>query len=450
MSEPTVPTSPAGTAPVPAKPADLRRTILGASVGNIIEQYDFAIYSSIAALVFGKVFFPELGTVTALLASFSTYAVGFLARPLGGVISGHFGDLYGRKKLLVAMLLTAGLATTLIGVIPTYASIGFWAPLLLVLLRFVQGVSYGGEYSGAVLMVNESAPRRRSGFYTGFVPASSSIGVVLANFVILLCALMPAEQFRTWGWRMPFLASIVLVVVGLVIRARMAESGAFSTMKAAASDKAKRRPVVEAIKENPKEIVLVLGVCLGFGAVNYVLVAWVLSYLKVSGLASAQVGLIGLVVGQCCYAVSTLVSSAVSDRVGRRTVMLAGASVFVVLAFPLFWLIGTGNPVLIWLAMALGLVAAGMVYGPMSSLMCELFATKHRYSGSSAGVQVGLTLGGGLSPLVATSLFGLTGTTWSISLLLAVAGAVCLVSVYFVDEPGALRARASELAAVES
>lgn len=410
----------------------LRRTVAGSVVGNIIEQYDFVLYGSVAALVFGKLFFPTFDPTVALLAAFGTYSVGFIARPLGSLVAGHVGDLRGRKGVLVAMLLIAGISTTAMGLLPTYAVVGIWAPLFLVTLRFVQGFSFGGEYGGAILMVSETAPREKRGFYTGFIPASSAVGGLLSTGVLFALSFMPAETFEAWGWRVPFLASIILVVTGLIIRLRLKETPVYKN--AETQGKTTRKPILEVIKANPKELLLAAGISFGFGTLTYGVVTWLLSYITNNLKLDAGVGLIALTIAFVFYGLSDWVSSAISDRVGRRPVILTGGTAFAVWSFPMFALIDTKNSILITLAMAVALILCGMIYGPLASLISELFATKFRYSGASMGYQLGQTLGGGFSPLIATALYAATRASWSVALYLVAAGLITAACVFFLTE----------------
>jgi MHS family shikimate/dehydroshikimate transporter-like MFS transporter len=410
------------------------RVALASFVGTAIEWYDFFIYGTAAALVFGQLFFPPnedplIGT----LAAFATYAVGFAARPVGGVVFGHFGDRVGRKSMLVITILTMGLATFLIGLLPTYARVGIWAPVLLVVLRLIQGFSVGGEWGGAALMTVEHAPEGRRGYYGSWTMAASPAGAMLATGAFALASGLPDEQFLAWGWRLPFLFSIVLVGVGLFIRLRILETPAFERIKGAGAEA--RLPVVEAVRDHPRSVLLAAGMYLGFNTFIFVLFTFMLSYATTQlGLPRAVV-LQATVVGGAVQIASVLAFSALSDRVGRRPVMLAGAAFLALYAFPLFWLVNTGSPALIFLALAIGFFGSAAIFGPMAAFIAESFDTKVRYSGASLGYQMGAVLGGGLSPFVATALLAWSGgASWSVSVYLVLGTLISLLSVYLLAE----------------
>jgi metabolite-proton symporter len=410
------------------------RVALASFVGTAIEWYDFFIYGTAAALVFGQLFFPPnedplIGT----LAAFATYAVGFAARPVGGVVFGHFGDRAGRKSMLVITILTMGLATFLIGLLPTYAQVGIWAAVLLVVLRLIQGFSVGGEWGGAALMTVEHAPEGRRGYYGSWTMAASPAGAMLATGAFALASGLPDEQFLAWGWRLPFLFSIVLVGVGLFIRLRILETPAFERIKGAGAEA--RLPVVEAVRDHPRSVLLAAGMYLGFNTFIFVLFTFMLSYATTQlGLPRAVV-LQATVVGGAVQIASVLAFSALSDRVGRRPVMLAGAAFLALYAFPLFWLVNTGSPALIFLALAIGFFDSAAIFGPMAAFIAESFDTKVRYSGASLGYQMGAVLGGGLSPFVATALLAWSGgASWSVSVYLVLGTPISLLSVYLLAE----------------
>ena len=410
------------------------RVALASFVGTAIEWYDFFIYGTAAALVFGQLFFPPnedplIGT----LAAFATYAVGFAARPVGGVVFGHFGDRVGRKSMLVITILTMGLATFLIGLLPTYAQVGIWAPVLLVVLRLIQGFSVGGEWGGAALMTVEHAPEGRRGYYGSWTMAASPAGAMLATGAFALASGLPDEQFLAWGWRLPFLLSIVLVGVGLFIRLRILETPAFERIKEAGAEV--RLPVVEAVREHPRSVLLAAGMNLGFNTFIFVLFTFMLSYATTQLGLPRGVVLQATVVGGAVQIASVLAFSALSDRVGRRPVMLAGAAFLALYAFPLFWLVNTGSAALIFLALAIGFFGSAAIFGPMAAFIAESFDTKVRYSGASLGYQMGAVLGGGLSPFVATALLAWSGgASWSVSVYLVLGALMSLVSVYLLAE----------------
>ena len=410
------------------------RVALASFVGTAIEWYDFFIYGTAAALVFGQLFFPPnedplIGT----LAAFATYAVGFAARPVGGVVFGHFGDRVGRKSMLVITILTMGLATFLIGLLPTYAQVGIWAPVLLVVLRLIQGFSVGGEWGGAALMTVEHAPEGRRGYYGSWTMAASPAGAMLATGAFALASGLPDEQFLAWGWRLPFLLSIVLVGVGLFIRLRILETPAFERIKEAGAEV--RLPVVEAVREHPRSVLLAAGMNLGFNTFIFVLFTFMLSYATTQLGLPRGVVLQATVVGGAVQIASVLAFSALSDRVGRRPVMLAGAAFLALYAFPLFWIVNTGSAALIFLALAIGFFGSAAIFGPMAAFIAESFDTKVRYSGASLGYQMGAVLGGGLSPFVATALLAWSGgASWSVSVYLVLGALMSLVSVYLFAE----------------
>lgn len=409
------------------------RVIASSVVGNVIEQFDFAIYGSMAALVFGPLFFPEFSPLAGTLAALATFAVGFVARPLGSIFFGHYGDRIGRKSMLVLCLLIAGSATFLMGVLPTYAAIGIWAPVLLVTVRFVQGFSFGGEYAGAVLMVAEYAPVERRGFFSGFVPAGSPVGLMLANGTVLLVALMPREEFLAWGWRLPFLFSIVLVAIGLYIRLKIYETPAFRRVRETGTEA--RMPIVDVLRRSPGRVLLAGGISFGFAAIFYITIIFLLSYGTSQLGISGSMLLVGTIIGAVFQIATILGFNALSDRVGRRPVIIGGALVSAAFAFPFFWLLQTGVPALVWLAITVMMVSSGAIYGPLAVLLAELFGTRLRYSGASIGYQLGATVGGGFSPLIAASILAWSGGgPWPVSLYLVVVGLVAAACTYLLTE----------------
>ena len=411
----------------------LKQVITASVVGNIIEQYDFLLYGSMAALVFSQLFFPNFSPLAATLASFSTFAVGFVARPLGSVVCGHYGDRIGRKSMLVLTLTIAGVSTFLMGLLPSYATIGVWAPILLVTLRFAQGFSFGGEYAGAVLMVAEYAPPERRGFFSGFVPAGSPVGLLLATLTVLLVSLLPGEQFLAWGWRLPFLFSAVLVIVGLFIRLRILDTPAFRQVRETGTEA--RMPIVDVLRTNLDKVLMAAGISLGFTALLYIVIVWMLSYGTGTLGLPRETLLAGTLVGSLFQAAAVLGFSALSDRIGRRPVIIAGALLSAAFAFPFFWLLETGSPGLVILAMTVILCTGAAVYGPLAVMLAELFGTRLRYSGASIGYQFGATIGGGFSPLIATALVAWAGgASWGVALYVLVVSVVAAVCTYLLAE----------------
>src|SRR5215211_7498151 len=409
------------------------RVALASFVGTAIEGYDFFIYGIAAALVFGQLFFPNEDPLIGTLAAFATFAVGFVARPVGGVVFGHFGDKLGRKPMLVITILTMGLATFLIGLLPTYAQIGIWAPILLVALRLIQGFSVGGEWGGAALMTVEHAPEGRRSYYGSWTMAAGTAGVMLATGVYAAFSGLSDEQFLVWGWRVPFLLSIFFVGVGVFIRLKILESPTFARLKEAGVQA--QMPIVEALREYPKSVLATAGMNVGFSTFIYVLFTFMLTYATGQLGVERSVVLIGTVIGGLVQIASVLAFSALTDRIGRRPVMLAGAAFLALYAFPLFWLVDTGNAAVIVLAMSIGFFGSAAIFGPMAAFISETFGTRVRYTGASLGYQTGAVLGGGLSPFIATALLVWSdGASWSVSVYLVLGAMVSLASIYLLTE----------------
>ena len=378
---------------------NMRRVAMTSLAGTSIEWYDFFLYGTAAAVIFPKAFFPqELPTMVLLIISFSTLAVGFLARPLGGIIFGHFGDRIGRKRTLVVALMMMGVATTLIGFLPTYASIGIAAPLLLVALRFIQGLAIGGQWGGAMLLVTESAPSDQRGWYGAYAQAGAPMGVILANLAFIgVSSSMSDEAFMDWGWRLPFIASIVLIGISMYIQLKIEDTEAFRSLSDAqsANDKpaaaVEHSPVVEAIRKYPKRIMLAAGAFLSVQVTFYILIAFVIAY----GMNSPSVELsrdtmlTAVLVAAAIMVPTQFYFSGLSDRVGRKNVYRWGAILTGIWGFILFPLIDTGDPMMIGFAITMGLLFLGMQYGPQAAYFTELFSTEVRYSGASLGYQIG-------------------------------------------------------------
>jgi MFS family permease len=367
------------------------------------------------------------------MAAFGTFAVGFIARPLGGVVFGHYGDKLGRKAMLSATLMLMGLATFAVGLLPTYGTLGAWAPALLVVLRLVQGFGLGGEWGGAVLMAVEHAPPNRRGFYGSWPQMGAPAGMLLATAVFSIFSRLSEEQFLAWGWRVPFLLSSVLIGMGVFIRLRVAESPVFQHRKPEPA--APRIPVLDALRTYPKQILLAMGARFAENGFFYIITTFVLSYgTERLGLPRSTF-LNGVLVAMAVHLVAIPAFGAASDRFGRRPVYLTGAVGCGLMAFPFFWLLDTKETGLIWLAISLGIVAHAAMYGPQASFFSELFGTRVRYSGASLGYQLASVFAGGLSPVIATALLTRSGgQAWPVSLYMVVLAVVTLVSVYLSAE----------------
>ena len=388
----------------------MSRIAFASFIGTAIKFYDFYIYGLAAALVFPGLFFPELSPASGLLASFATYGVAFLARPLGGAVFGHFSDRVGRKVILIVSLLLMGISTFLVGVLPGYATIGILAPILLVVLRFLQGIGLGGEWSGAVLMTAEHAPGGKWAFYSGFPQVGPALGYLLsAGIFLLLVSALSQEQFAAWGWRAPFLFSLVLVGVGLFIRARLAKTPVFRRVMETRTEA--RIPVMEVIRAYPGTLVLASLAGILVFSFFYIVTVFSISY------GVAQLGLPQSTMLYCVMiavvfmGIGILFFATISDRVGRRNLALFSTGFVGLWAFPMFWLVDTGNPVLIALAFSVGLFAWSAMYGPMGAFFSELFGTRVRYSGSSLSYAFSGVLGAALAPVIAVRLLAATGAS---------------------------------------
>lgn len=432
------------TAPLDER--SIRRIALTALAGTSIEWYDFFLYGTAAALIFPKAFFAaDLPPVIALLASFSTFAVGFIARPIGGIIFGHYGDRIGRKKALVVALVLMGTATTLIGCLPTYAAIGAAAPLLLIVLRFAQGIAIGGQWGGAVLIATENAPPERRGFYGSFAQVGAPVGVILANLAFLLISANTSpEAFMQWGWRVPFLVSVVLIGLALYVQLRLEDTVEFLKVQTRAA-RAPRSPVLEALRTHPKQIALAAGAFLAVQVPFYILIAFVIAYgTSTAGPAvSRNTMLAAVLVGAVAMIPALLLAAAWSDRHGRRGVYMTGAALLAVWSFAIFPLIDTGSFLWICVSLAVGQMLVAMMYGPQAAFVAEMFSTEVRYSGASLGYQLGAILGGGFAPIIATALLAEYRDTVGISIYMAIACAITVWSTWLLGETAGSRARAA-------
>jgi MFS transporter, MHS family, shikimate and dehydroshikimate transport protein len=404
-------------------------------IGTAIEWYDFFLYGTAAALIFNKLFFPTFDPWVGTLLAFATYALGFVARPLGGLVFGHYGDTIGRKTMLYLTLLIMGVATAVIGLLPTYETAGTWAAVLLIACRLVQGFGLGGEWGGAVLMAVEHAPENRRGFYGSWPQLGAPLGLVLGTLVFsIFSATMNDADFIAWGWRLPFLFSIVLVIIGLWIRFTLAESPEFQKVKEAKQET--KMPIIEAIRMHPKNILLAMGARFAENGFFYIYATFVLAYATQALGMNRQVVLNGVLIAAAFETFTIPAFGALSDRVGRRPVYIGGAVFSALMSFPLFMLLATKTPQLAWIAIILGLaVGHAAMYGPQASFFSELFGTKVRYSGVSLGYNLASIFAGALSPLIATSLMAMyKPETWPISAYMIVLAVITIVSVYYASE----------------
>ena len=422
------------------KESNIKKVALTSLAGTSIEWYDFFLYGAAAGLVFPKLFFGDASPTTALILSFLTFAAGFIARPVGGIIFGHFGDLIGRKKTLVIALMLMGISSTLIGLLPTYATIGVAAPILLTLLRFAQGIAIGGQWGGAMLLVTESAPKEKRGYYGAFAQAGAPIGVILANLAFIGVGLFTNEEsFLAWGWRIPFLASFVLIIISLYIQLKLEDTKAFKELESLKEQSPikkkviKSSPILEAIRKYPQRISLAAGAFLSVQVTFYILIAFLLAYGVETTDFNRDDLLMAVLIGSAIMVPTQFYFSAYSDRHGRKGVFMAGAALTALWAFAIFPLMASGSFILAVAAIAVGLTFLGMMYGPQAAFFAELFSTEVRYSGASLGYQLGAIIGGSFAPIIATLLWKNYDIFW-VSVYIAFASILSLISVYMLTE----------------
>jgi len=403
----------------------LRRVVMASLIGTTVEWYDFFLYGSAAALVFNKLFFPEFDPLTGTLLAFATYALGFVARPVGGIVFGHYGDRIGRKRLLMLSLVMMGVATVLIGLLPTYAQIGIWAPLALIGLRLVQGFAVGGEWGGAVLMAAEHGDSERRGFWASWPQAGVPAGNLLAAAVLAIMAEVQSEaDFLNWGWRVPFVLSALLVVVGWYIRNRVAESPMFAK-ELDEAEAPPKVPAMEVLRERPKALVLGAGLRVGENISYYILTVFSLTYLVDVSKESRSLALNALLIGAAVQFFAIPLFALLSDKIGRRPVYAFGAFGLAVWCFVMFGLLGSGDNLSIILALVIGLVLHGAMYGPQAAFITELFPTRIRYSGVSLAYQLTSIVAGSLAPIIALWLYKDYGSATPVAVYV---GAACFIS----------------------
>ena len=423
----TMRTAHSGSAPKES----VRRVALASMVGTSIEWYDFFVFGTASALVFGRLFFPTFSALAGTLAAFASFAVGFIARPVGGLVFGHIGDRIGRKTTLVLTLTMMGLATFLMGLMPTYAAIGVWAPILMVALRFVQGLAVGGEWGGAVLMATEHSRGDRRGFFGSFAQIGSAVGGLMSNGIFLALQRLPESEFQAWGWRVPFLVSIVLVLVGLFIRLRIMESPIFARMKE--TRRLAKVPAVELLRFDARNVLLAAGLYLAHGVLFYAMTVYTVAYTTTKYGLSQNTYLVGVTAAGAIQCLTIPMYGALSDKLGRRPVIIFGTLFIVAFAMPLNFMITSQIPVLTWLAVVIGIcIGHNAVYSPTAALYSEMFPAHVRYSGASLGYQLGGAIAG-FVPLTAASLVGAAGGAyWPIAALIAGSGLIGFVCILLV------------------
>ena len=411
------------------------------AVGTTIEWYDFLIYATAASLVLNKLFFPSQDPFVGKLLSIGTIGVGFFARPLGAILFSHFGDRIGRKSMLILTLVSMGVATTLIGLLPTYASIGVAAPLMLFACRLVQGIAVGGEWGGAVLMTTEHSPSEMRGFYGSIVQIGFPLGMALGTASFFALAYLSDGEFASWGWRIPFVASAALVVIGVFIRLRIEETPDFK--RVLRDGNVSRFPVIETICSHPKDLIIGLGARITEISWIYVLTVFGLSYAVTNLGLSRSLVLGAIALGAAVELITIPLFGGLSDRVGRRTIYMVGCVAAICLSFPVFWAIATRDPVIVVLAFVIGMsVGHGIMYGVQASFLSEMFPSNLRYSGASLGYQIAAPIGGGLVPLAAAAMVEMSGGgTWAVSVLMIAIASVTIVAVLLAHETAPLIAK---------
>ncbi|MCE0764035.1 MHS family MFS transporter [Pseudonocardia kujensis] len=422
-------------------PPRMGRLAAAAVFATTLEWFDFLIYATAAALVLGHQFFPSASPVAGTLASFATFAVGFVARPLGGIIAGHVGDRFGRKPPLVVAMLVMGLATTAIGVLPGYATIGVWAPILLVVARLVQGLGVGAQWGGAALLLTEHAPIERRGFYGSLVQTGAIFGAVAGNvFFLVITAVTTPEQFDSWGWRIPFLSGLVLVLIGIYVQLKIEDTPVFRELQQRSVESKReaglrKAPLVQAVRRYWKEILQAAGAFFVVNATFYILISGMLDY-ATKTVGMSRTSILWCVMGAGLTQVVTMpFFGGLTDRMGtRKKLYLTGTVLMALFAFPMFWMVNTGSVPLVFLALLIGFTIHATMYGPQATLYAEMFPADVRYSGASLGYQFASVFAGGLAPFIMTALLAATGASWSVSLYIVAGAAVTFIAVATIKE----------------
>jgi MFS family permease len=411
----------------------LRRAIIASTVGTTIEWYDFLLYSVVTGLVFGKLFFPESDPLVGVLQAFAVYTVGFIARPIGAAIFGHYGDRIGRKAALIATLLITGIATFVVGLVPGYETIGIWGAVILTIIRFIQGIGVGGEWGGSVLLAMEWArTNKHRGFITSWPQFGGPAGLLLANLAVLVFSAISGDQFLVWGWRIPFLLSIVMVGVGLYIRLGILETPIFRRL--VAEDRIERAPALEVIKRQPKEVILAALVRMGEQAPAYIYLAFVFAYGTQVLHTSRDFLLTALIAAGLVSFVTIPLAGHLSDRFGRKRIYLIGSVTTGIFGFIYFAMLNTVVPGWMFLAIVLSFVPHDLMYGPQAALIAECFTARLRYSGSSIGYQLASVIAGGPAPLIATALLALTGSGYVIAGYIAFCAVVSIIATVLMPD----------------
>jgi MFS transporter, MHS family, shikimate and dehydroshikimate transport protein len=411
-------------------PSSLRHVLLAAGIGSALEWYDYFIYGVASAMVFGPLFFPTQDAAIGVLASYATFAVGFLARPFGGLFFGHFGDRWGRKPMLVATLLLVGGSTFLIGLLPVYSQVGFWAPVMLLGLRLLQGFGAGAEYGGAVVMAVEFAPEGKRGLYGAFAPMGTQVGNALAAGAFLMVGALAKDDLMAWGWRLPFLASLLLLVLGVYIRAKVSETPVFQ--QARARRPPLKLPALEAVRRNPRNFLVVVGARLAENALGYLYPVFGLGYLMTTLHVPRSVAVGGVIAGSIALVFGLLYFAWLSDRIGRRPVYIFGALFSAAFAFPFFLLAETRDPVLIYVAFIIEMgIGSAAMFGPQAVYFAELFGPRLRYSGFAFARELGSTIAGGPAPLIAGLLvLWMAGQPWGVCFYVIVLSLITAFAVW--------------------